>query len=339
MSFKDIYGHEKQILVLQNAALRNRLSHAYLFHGMEGIGKRTVAEIFAKALNCETREASGKGIVVRDGDFDSCDNCPSCFKADRKNHSDIVAIKADGQFIRVKEIRDLQEQMKFAPLEGKMRIFIMADADRMNIISANALLKTLEEPSRSNLLILLTSSPHQLPLTILSRCQPVRFNPLQRDTVASFLQDRLSMEAERARSIASSSGGSIGKALEMNDDSYMTRRDEILQIILTDHSKDPLKFPSMVNSFGQEREDIADRLNILLTGYRDALIYKEMGDDQQLINQQCTEVVKSVARGLSGKEILQNIRNVDWAMHAIDRNANKKLTLEVMLFKLKRCRG
>ena len=339
MSFKDIYGHEKQIRVLQNAALRNRLSHAYLFQGMEGIGKRTVAEIFAKALNCETREASGKGIVLRGDDFDSCDKCPSCFKADRKNHSDIITIKADGQFIRVKEIRDIQEQMKFAPLEGKMRIFIMADADRMNIISANALLKTLEEPSRSNLLILLTSSPHQLPLTILSRCQPVRFNPLKRDTVASFLQDRLSMEAERACSIASSSGGSIGKALEMNDDSYMTIRDEILQIILTDHSKDPLKFPSMVNSFGQEREDITDRLNILLTGYRDALIYKEMGDDQPLINQQCTDVVKSVACGLSGREILQNIRNVDWAMHAIDQNANKKLTLEVMLFKLKYCRG
>lgn len=334
MSFKDIFGHEKQIRILQSAALRNRPSHAYLFYGMEGIGKRTVAETFAKALNCENREASAQGIVPGDNDFDSCDRCPSCFKADRKNHSDIITVKADGQFIRIREIRDVQEQMKFAPLEGKMRIFIMVDADRMNSVSANALLKTLEEPSRFNLLILLTSSPHQLPVTILSRCQPVRFNPLNRDTVVSFLQKRLSMEAERARTIAFSSAGSIGKALEMNDDSYMTIMDEILRIILTDHKKEPLKFLSTINSFGQDREDITDRLNILMTGYRDALIYKETGSDQHIIHQQCTDIVKAAAHGLSGREILENIRSVDRAMDAIDRNANKKLTLEVLLFKL-----
>jgi DNA polymerase-3 subunit delta' len=337
MSFKNIYGHEKQIGILKSAALRNRLSHAYLFCGMEGIGKRTLAEVFAKALNCETHKASAKKTVLKGDDFDSCDTCPSCFKADRKNHSDIISIKADGQFIRIKEIRDVQEQMKFAPLEGEMRIFIMDDADRMNNISANALLKTLEEPSRSNMLILITSNPHQIPVTILSRCQPIRFNPLQRNTVASFLQDRLSVETERACSIASSSGGSIAKALGMSHDSYLTLRDEILQIIFTDPVRDPLSFLSMLNGFGQDREDMIDRINILRTGYRDALVYKETGDDQRLINQQCTGVIKSIACGLSGREILQNIRTIDWAVHAIDQNANKQLTLEVMLFKITGC--
>jgi DNA polymerase-3 subunit delta' len=243
-------------------------------------------------------------------------------------------VKPDGQFIRVKEIRDVQEQMKFAPLEGKRRIFIMDDADRMNNVSANALLKTLEEPSRNNLLILLTSSPHQLPATILSRCQPVRFNPLNRDTIASFLQKRLSIDVERARAIASSSAGSIGKALEMNDDSHMEIRNDILQIILTDYEKESLMPLSAIGRFGKDRKDITDRLHILMTGYRDAIVYKETGSDLHIINRQCADIVKKAARRLSGKEILANIRCIDWAMNAINRNANKKLTLEVMLFKL-----
>jgi DNA polymerase-3 subunit delta' len=325
MSFKEIYGHEKQIRILQTAVLRNRIPHAYLFYGMKGVGKRTVAEVFAKAHNCKRKHDR----------FDSCDTCSSCLKADRKNHPDIVTIKAEGQFIRVKEIRDIQEQMKFAPLEGGKRVFMMIDADKMNSISANALLKTLEEPSRSNLLILITSSPHQLPVTILSRCQHVGFNPLQRDTVASLLRDQLSMEPEQADLIASSSGGSIRKALEMKDDSYLMVKDEIINSIVDiDNVTDPLRFLSMINIFGQERGDITDRLNMLLTGYRDALIYKETADENCLINRQCADIIKSVAHKLSGRDILHNIRTVDWAMHTIDQKANKQLTLEVMLFKL-----
>jgi DNA polymerase III subunit delta' len=338
MSFKDIYGHEKQIRILQSAVLRNRLAHAYLFCGMEGIGKRTVAQVFAKAINCETRKVSGKGSIAGEGAFDSCDRCLSCLKSDRNHHPDIISVKADGQFIRVKEIREIQEQMRFAPLEGGMRIFVVNDADKMNGISANALLKTLEEPSRSNMLILITSTPHQLPVTVVSRCQPVRFNPLENDTVASFLKDRFSVDGERAFSIASSSGGSIGRAVGMRDDSHLALRAEILQSILIDPEREPLKFLSMISIFGNDRENITDTFDILLSGYRDALVYKETGDDRRLINRQCTDVIKAIASGLSVKEILQNIKTVAWAMRAIDQNANKQLTLEAMLFKFIHCR-
>jgi len=345
MSFKEIYGHEKQIGILQAAALRNRVPHAYLFCGMKGIGKKTVAEVFAKALNCKEQRASRQGRHSAENaesamgqtssdNFDSCDCCPSCLKTDRKNHPDVITIETDRQFIRINEIRDLQDQMKFAPLEGGKRIFIMIDADKMNIYSSNALLKTLEEPSLHNLLILITSSPHLLPMTILSRCQQLRFHPLLADKIAAFLQDRLSLDPERACLIASSSGGSIGKALEINEDSSLAVRDKILSMISKNHMKDPLRFLSSIQGFGQEREGISDRLNVLLTGYRDALIYKETGEDNFLINQRHSDIIKSVARELSGRDILCNIRTVDWAMRAIDQNANKQLTLEAMMFRL-----
>jgi DNA polymerase-3 subunit delta' len=326
MSFKDVYGHEKQIRVLQTAMSRDRIPHAYLFYGMEGIGKRTVAEVFAKALNC----ASGRDSL------DACDACSSCLKIDHGNHPDVITIKAQGQSIRIQEIRELQEQMKFSPFEGGRRIFIIVDADRMNIASANAILKTLEEPSASNILVLLTSRPHQLPATVLSRCQHLRFNPLRRETVASFLEEKSSLDHKSAHLIALSSGGSIGKARAMNDESYLTTRATVLDIIARIKTKDPLKLLSALNDFGQERKDIMERLGILMTGYRDALVYKETGDRDSLINQDYIDIIKSVAESESGRDIVSCIRAVDRAFHTINQNANKQLTLEVMMFRLGR---
>ncbi len=326
MSFKDIYGHEKQIKVLQAAMARDRIPHAYLFYGAEGVGKKTVAEVFAKALNC----LAGRDI------HDACDVCPSCLKIDHGNHSDVITIRAQGQFIKIQEIRELQEQMKFSPFEGGKRIFIIGDADRMNIASANAILKTLEEPSASNILILITSRPHQLPATVLSRCQHVRFNPLRRETIASFLEEKLSLDRKSAQLIALSSGGSIGKARAMNDESYLTTRAAVLDIIAGIKTKDPLKLLSALNDFGQERKDIMERLGILMTGYRDALVYKETGNADNIINQDHIDIIKSLADSESGRDIVKCIRAVDRACHTINQNANKQLTLEVMMFTLER---
>lgn len=324
MSFKDIYGHEKQISVLQTSVARDRIPHAYLFYGMEGVGKRTVAEVFAKALNC------------RSNSIDACDECPSCVKIDRGNHPDVVMIRAEGQFIKVKEIRDLQEQMKFRPFEGRKRIFIIDDADRMNSVSANALLKTLEEPSASNILMLITARPHQLPMTILSRCQHLRFNPLRRETIALYLQEKVSLDSHTSSLISLSSGGSIGKALTLHDDSYLTTRNVVFTIMSKIRMRDPLMVLSLANDFGQERKEITERLSILMTGYRDALVYKETGEVDRVINQDHIDVIKSVAENAAGRDIVNSIRAVERAFNAVTQNANKQLTLDAMMFKLNR---
>jgi len=326
MSFKNIYGHGKQISVLQTAMARDRIPHAYLFYGMKGIGKRTVAEVFAKALNCK----SGRD------NFDACDACASCLRIDRGNHPDVITIKADGQFIRVKEIRELQEQMKFRPFEGGKRIFIILDADKMNIISANALLKTLEEPSTSNILILITARPHLLPMTILSRCQHLGFNPLQQETIASFLQQKLSLDSQSSYLLSISSGGSIGNALALKDDSYLMVREAILDLMSKIKAKDPLRLLSLASDFGQERREIMERLRILMMGYRDVLVYKETGGTDGVINQDHMDVIKSFAESISGQDVLNSIKAVERALHAINQNANKQLTLETMMFRLSR---
>jgi DNA polymerase-3 subunit delta' len=322
MSFRDICGHGKQIAQLQSSMTQNRIPHAFLFYGMEGIGKRTTALTFAKALNC------------RENNHDACDACPSCRKADHNNHIDIITIEAEGQFIKIQTIRDLQGRMKFKPSEGKKRVCIIDDADRMNDAAANALLKTLEEPPLSNIIILVSGRPFQLPATILSRCQRIRFSPLAEEAVASFLQRRLSLEAQEAQLLAASSGGSIARALEMHSGSYLSRRQEMMEMIADVRMQDPLMRLSRISLFGQDRDEIMERLDILRLCYRDALVYKETGKSDGLINQDRTDIISSFAGRMPVKDIISNIKTINRAIRALEQHADKTLTLEVMMFRV-----
>jgi DNA polymerase-3 subunit delta' len=321
MAFGELYSHEKQIAILKNAMANNRIAHAYLFYGMEGIGKRTAASVFARALNCE-------------GEFPPCDACASCRKARHQNHPDIITITAEGQFIKIGAVKDLQEQMKFRPREGRRRVFIMPEAERMNATAANALLKTLEEPSAGNILLLTTSRPHALPMTILSRCQHLRFTPLPREEVARFLQEKESLDRKASTVLAASSGGSIGRALEMKRDDWLTVRNGIIEYLSEDNPTDPLKRLAFAARFGTEREEILESLEILRTCYRDAIVFQETQDTGRLIFQDRTALIQAVAGRLSGRNLLHNLDTVEAAMGAIDQNANKTLTLETMAINL-----
>jgi len=322
MSFKDVFGQEKPITFLKNAMKRGRVSHAYLFAGPRGVGKRTAAEAFARALH--------RG----EEPLDACDQCSSCLKMARGNHPDLLILVPEGQFIRIQEIRELQNQMRFRPFEGGKRVFILADAERMNSAAANALLKTLEEPAASNILILISSRPHQLPLTILSRCQQVRFGPLGREQIFAFLTEGMKMDGNTASVLAASAGGSIGRALELHNEAYLKLRENLLRIISEFRKDDPLGVLSLADVLGKERETLLEGLDILTAWYRDILVYMETGETDKLIHGDYLESMKVCAERMAAGDILQNMKTVSRACTAIERNANKQLTLETMLFRL-----
>jgi DNA polymerase-3 subunit delta' len=321
MAFGELYGHHKTIAILKSAAANDRVAHAYLFYGMEGIGKRTAASVFARALNCEGKSAP-------------CDACPSCRKAQHRNHPDIVTVATEGQFIKIGAVKELQEQMKFRPREGRRRVFIMPEADRMNAPAANALLKTLEEPSAGNILLLTTSRPHALPVTILSRCQHLRFTPLPREDVQRYLREKESLDNDAAGVLAASSGGSIGRALEMKRHDWLNVRNGIIEHLSEDDPADPLKRLAFAGLFGTEREEILEGLEILRTCYRDAIVFRETRDAGRLVFQDRTALIRAVAGRLSGRALLSNLAAVEAAMGAIDQNVNKTLTLETMAINL-----
>lgn len=319
MSFEGIYGQDKQIAILRRSMEKGRIPHAFLFHGMRGVGKRTTATAFAKALLCERGSA--------------CGLCSACRKVESGNHPDAVVIKPQGQFIKIDDIRDLRNQMRFRPLEGPRRIFILVDAERMNIASANSLLKTLEEPSPVNVLVLVSSRPYQLPMTILSRCQKLRFHPIPADVVARYLGEKVGLDGETAAALAASSGGSIGRALEIHGESYLVRRKQFIEKICEGFS-DPLKGIIFAGDFGKDRKEIQLRFEILKSWYRDLMVYKETGETKKLVHRDFAEAVESMAAGMTPSDILRALETVEWAYLALEKNANKQLTLEAMAFKL-----
>jgi DNA polymerase-3 subunit delta' len=324
MSFLDIYGHERQIAILRKTISQSHIGHAYLFSGIEATGKRTLALTLAAALNCEKS----------DNLHDACGQCSSCLKMQHSSHPDVTTIAVDGQFIRINAIREIQEQMAFKPFEGKWRVVIINDADRMNEQAANALLKTLEEPASSNVLILITARPYALPATIISRCRHMRFNPLSVDTITRFLITSKEMDATKAHLLAGLSGGSIGKALEMDQEDIIACRTEIVQLLDQTRKDDPLSVLNLASFFGQDKKEIRQYLGIIKNFFRDALVFKETGKREMLINQDKSPDIVSMAARLSGEQILRNIFLVEKAGETIEQNVNKTLTLETMAFKL-----
>ena len=323
MSFKDIYGQDRQTAVLQRTIARGRIPHAYLFYGIKGIGKKTTAMALAKTLNC------------KDGDTDSCDVCAACRKIDRGSHADLFLIRPEGIFIKIEEIRKLQNQAKYRPFEGEKRIFIIEDAERMNIPAANALLKTLEEPGPSNVLILTTSRPYLLPPTITSRCQKIRFSPLRKDIIVAFMRERFALDEELSLTLASSSEGSIGRVLEMRDESYIALKRELIEkITSTDIERNPMQLLLLIREMGGDRDAILGRMDILKSWYRDVLVFKEMRDRANLIHPDCADATKRFSERMEGPNILKSIKTIERAYSAIEKNANKQLTLESMMFKL-----
>jgi len=324
MSFQDIYGHEKKIEIFRKTLEQKRTAHAYLFSGIPSIGKRTLAVEFVRALNCEKSDLL----------HDACGECVSCRKILRQSHPDIFYVEAEGQFVRIDAIREIQERMKCKPLEARRRAFIIDDADKMNDQAANALLKILEEPSMANLLILITARPYAMPATIISRCQHIRFNPLGTETVARLLADKMDVDPPKALLLAALSGGSVGTALELNKEDIVAYRAELLELLSRTHRNDPFSLIHFASFLGQGKKEIKQGLSILGTFFRDVLIYKEIRKKEMLINQDNASFVASYAGRLSGEQILQNIAQIERAGEIMEQNINKSLTLETMAFKL-----
>ncbi|PKN32715.1 MAG: DNA polymerase III subunit delta' [Deltaproteobacteria bacterium HGW-Deltaproteobacteria-19] len=320
MPFRDICGHEKPISILRRALTSGRIAHAYLFRGMDGVGKRAVAETFAKALNCSRMED------------DACGECPSCRKFDSGNHPDVVIIRPVGPFIRIGEVRTLQDQMGFRPLEGGRRVFLILEADRMNEPAANALLKTLEEPSPRNHLILVTSRPHRLPSTILSRCQHLPFNPLQTEAIALFLREHMDFSEAQAATLASSAGGSIGRALEMAREDDIRIRDGIMDAVAeTLQNRTAPPRPILLASLGKDREEVLRRLDMVRLFLRDLLVWKETERRDLLLYGDRLGLIGPLSEALSGRELIARLDAVNRTRRAVEQNANRPLALEAMV--------
>ncbi|MBF0179328.1 MAG: DNA polymerase III subunit delta' [Magnetococcales bacterium] len=226
--FDAIRGHGEIVGRLRQLLAMGRPGHAWLFHGPEGVGKRQVAMALAQSLLCPAP------LVDRNGGMAGCGNCPSCRKCARAMHPDlqILSVLEKKTRIAVEQVRDLIRFMAFTPLEGAWKVAIVDDAALMNEASANAMLKTLEEPPSGSMLILITSQPGGLLPTIRSRCRQERFTPLDNATIQAILEQVApAIPASERREAVRLAGGSVGEALRLSGQGSMAARREFLDAL------------------------------------------------------------------------------------------------------------
>lgn len=323
MSFKDVMGHERPIQFLQRAMVQDKVVHSYLFLGNEGIGKSLVALEFAKALNC----------LEGDHRVDGCDRCVSCNKIGHLLHPDVSLIEPEGQTLKVEQVREMQKALAYRPYEGRRRVFVLTAVDRMAPHMSNTLLKTLEEPPLHTVIILLANSPKWILPTILSRCQPIRFNPLSPHLVSDWLMKEKGLEETDARLLASLSEGSPGKALEIKEEIAAIPRKELLTGWIGSKSLSVEEKENWVESLPSQRENLRLILEVAKTLLRDLLAIMTSGEGarSRLIHSDLAEDMEKVARGWDLPSLLKRTEILHHTSQAIKGNANTRLSLEAMM--------
>lgn len=313
MSFKDIKGQDSAIRILREHLKEFRLKNAYLFVGPEGVGKRLVAEILAKAANCAH------------GPLDSCDRCSSCLKIEKNQYPDVHIIDVGDisnseSRIKIDHIRQLQKDINLKPYEGKLKVFIIDNAHNLTPEASNALLKILEEPPVNSLIILVSAKPTLLFKTVISRCQILKFYPLARHRLEDILKRDYSLDGPLAHFLGYFCEGKIGCALRLKDTDIMKDKNAVInQFVLSKKS-------NLGDILTKNRDQMRTCLNILAGWFRDIYLIKVGIPYSELINlDRKTELLKSMkVPFLEIEEILNCISD---SLLYLGQNVNIKLLL------------
>jgi len=320
MTFKQIIGHDRQKDILRRAVSADRLAHAYLFEGAEGIGKRLMALALVRAVFCQNSTG--------------CGECASCRKIDHNNHPDLHIFAPDGQYIKIDQIRELQRELSFRPLEARKKVCLIDQAEKMNPSAANALLKTLEEPSDNTLIILLSSRPDSMLSTVRSRCQKLPFARLPQQKIEEALQDHRNLEPGDAHVLAALAEGSFLRALGRDQEFYLDRRREIIKSITGLSQASILPLLELAKAMAAEKELIPDMLEVLQSFYRDLLVFQQGYPEESLVNIDLMEKIRRISGHEDTASLLRKLEAIQSGRKNLDRNVNTQLNLEVLLLHL-----
>jgi DNA polymerase-3 subunit delta' len=320
MTFDTITGHQRQKNILQRALDSQRIAHAYLFEGPQGVGKKMVALAFARALFCQ----SGTG----------CGKCPACLKVDNCNHPDIHLVEAEETALKIDQIRALQQDLSLRPLEGKHKICLIDGAEQLTNGAANALLKTLEEPQPGTLIILLTDQPERLLPTIRSRCQRLPFSALSKQQLAQFLGKKLKLDPTQALVLAALSEGSVQRALGPNRELYLEKRSQLIQSLSALASRSSITIFSLAEELHRKKELLPVVLDIFQTYYRDLLLLKHGYRQEDLVNQDLLDYLQQQNELTTTASLLTQLKALESARYHLHRNVNKRLAMEVLMMRI-----
>jgi DNA polymerase III subunit delta' len=333
--FSQITGQDTAVAFLKRVIGRGKIPHAFLFSGIEGVGKTTTALAFCRAINC-LAPIRGEG----------CGTCRNCRQLLSGNFPDLKFIEPDGQFIKIEQIRELNRDICFRPVEGAYRVVVINRAELMNQESANSFLKTLEEPPPGNVIILKVKEPLDLLPTIVSRCQKIPFRPLPRTAVKEYLMRGLNMPEENAALIAGISDGSIGKAIRISSGDYLEVRQKSILDIIKLHGMQKTAAIDLAMEYAQDLKkrdnaesggmDLFELIGIWKTWYRDLIITKAEGSAGMLINADFSRKLKSVSGHVPMDRLIDGFFLLDLAQMDLIKNPNVGLMMEDLFLSLLR---
>ena len=317
MPFDAVLGQHQAIQHLRTALRSGHLAHAYLFSGIEGIGKCTAAVAFAKALNCLTHAD------------DFCDNCVSCRKTEKHLHPDFFFIEPEKNIIKIEQVRDIQKKTIFKPMEGRKKVVIIDQAEKLNLHAANCLLKTLEEPPDDTVLILVASTAIPLLPTILSRCQSIRFAPLGSEAISSFLERRGS--SGDLGFIAALAQGSIKRALSLFETEFLSRRKELIQFLVAGSAGSCEPLLHLAKAATEDQQELPQILEFLQTWYRDLYMLMSGFPVEKLYNRDMLAEMQEALHRETREQILKRLKKLQWIHAHRTININYTVALESML--------
>lgn len=322
MYWKDIVGHGNTIAMLQRMIAVNRLPHALLFTGPDGVGKSLVARALAAQLLCD-----GEGMKP-------CGRCQPCRHIANKSHPDVLEIAPAGATIKIDQIRGLQREAALGPSLAQARVCIIQDAGKMTKEAANSLLKLLEEPPATFSFILIAPSPHVLLGTILSRCLTVKFLPLTAAELTQALEYR-GFEAVKAAVAANLSGGRFGEALRLLEPEGLHKRDEAASLVDKLLETGSFWLWDTVAAWDkQEDEAISELFHHMTALFRDIAVLAVTGDRERILNKDLARWVQDKIYQIPVQTIPAMIKRLRAAERALAGNANTRLTLEALLIDL-----
>lgn len=325
-TFDEIVGHNEIINHLQSAIKTNKISHAYIIDGEKGIGKKLIANTFAKTLQCQK-----KGISP-------CDECISCRTFDSLNNPDVIYVEQTKKTgIGVDDIREqINQDINIKPYQHPYKIYIVDNADTMTEQAQNALLKTIEEPPSYVMILLLSNNINKFLITILSRCVVLKLKPIMPDKVMNYVIEKLEISDYRSELITSFAQGIIGKAKELaSSTEFFDMRESMIKIVDIIINGDDYQLLEVSQKFEDYKDDIQDFLDLLMTWFRDLLIVKKINDEMYIINRDKYRTLLKQAQVLSYNRISIMIENINKAKNLLKQNANFRLVIEMMILQTK----
>ncbi len=323
-TFAHVVGHEEIVKHLQSAIQMNKISHAYIFAGEDGIGKNFVADIFATTIQCELKEDN------------PCTLCKSCLQSASGNQPDIKRVLHEKASIGVDDIRlQINNDIGVKPYASPYKIYILDEAEKMTEQAQNALLKTIEEPPEYAVIILLTNNVNAFLPTILSRCVILNFKSVGKGEIKRYLMEQEKIPDYQAEISAAFASGNLGKAIKYAlSESFMQLKSDVIHLMKNIREIDIAEISDAVKYLAENKSQIEDCLDLMMLWYRDVLMFKATRDVNHLLYKDELQDIKNQAKVLSFENLERIMNSFATVKSRLKANVNFDIAIELLLINM-----